>query len=246
MIARLPGVARGGAFLIEPLGSRGVFTTGKFTDEQLAYTKVAETFVAKEVLPHLDAIESREDGLMPRLLKRAGELGLLMIDIPEQDGGLGLNKATSMLVSERAAKVASFSVSRGAHTGIGTLPLGYYGTAEQKARYLPKLASCSLTRARARSSSGTWRRCAPSRPSFRSARSTRRPASPRAWWRTRAGASPKRAADSTRPAASLGALSSDPATSWLRTRATARFSRSSSGARGDRKPGGSLIAPRPS
>jgi len=125
---RLPGIARGGAFLIEPLGSRDIFITGEFTDEQLAYAETAESFVTKEVLPRLDAIEHKEEGLMPRLLKRAGELGLLMIDIPEQDGGLGLDKATSMLVSERAAKCASFSVSWGAHTGIGTLPLVYYGT----------------------------------------------------------------------------------------------------------------------
>jgi hypothetical protein len=139
--ARLPGVARGGAFLFEPLRSRDIFITGEFTEEQLAYARVAEEFVVKEVLPRLHAIEAKEEGLMPRLLKRAGELGLLMIDIPQQDGGLGLNKATSMLVSENAAKVASFSVSWGAHTGIGTLPLVYYGTPEQKARYLPKLAT---------------------------------------------------------------------------------------------------------
>ncbi len=138
---RLPGVARGGAFLIEPLGGRDIFITGEFTDEQLAYARTAEDFVTKEVLPVLDRLEAKEEGLMPRLLKRAGELGLLMIDIPEKDGGLGLDKATSMLVSERAAKVSSFSVSWGAHTGIGTLPTVYYGTAEQKARYLPKLAT---------------------------------------------------------------------------------------------------------
>ncbi|MBI2467413.1 MAG: acyl-CoA dehydrogenase family protein [Candidatus Rokubacteria bacterium] len=152
---RLPGVARGGAFLIEPLGSREIFTAGQFTDEQLAYAKTAETFVTKEVLPRLDAIEAREQGLMPRLLRRAGELGLLMIDIPEQDGGLGLDKATSMLVSERAAKVASFSVSWGAHTGIGTLPLVYYGTAAQKARYLPKLASGEMLAAYALTEPGS-------------------------------------------------------------------------------------------
>jgi alkylation response protein AidB-like acyl-CoA dehydrogenase len=153
--ARLPGVARGGAFLVEPLGSRDVFMTAKFADEQLAYATVAETFVTNEVLPYLDAIEAREEGVMPRLLKRAGELGLLMIDVPEQDGGLGLDKATSMLVSERAAKVASFSVSWGAHTGIGTLPLVYYGTAEQKARYLPKLASGDMLAAYALTEPGS-------------------------------------------------------------------------------------------
>src|SRR5437899_2015822 len=78
---------------------------------------------------------------MPELLKRAGALGLLMIDIPERYGGLGLHKTTSMLVSERGALCASFSVSWGAHTGIGTLPIVYYGTEAQKQRYLPKLAT---------------------------------------------------------------------------------------------------------
>ena len=153
--ARLPGIARGGAFLFEPLESRGIFITGEFTDEQLAYAETAEDFVTKEVLPRLDAIERKEEGLMPRLLKRAGELGLLMIDIPEQDGGLGLDKATSMLVSERAAKCASFSVSWGAHTGIGTLPTVYYGTADQKARYLPKLASGEMLAAYALTEPGS-------------------------------------------------------------------------------------------
>ena len=152
---RLPGVARGGAFLIEPIGSRDIFITGEFTDEQLSYAETAEEFVTKEVLPRLEAIEHKEEGLMPRLLKRAGELGLLMIDVPEQDGGLGLDKATSMLVSERAAKCASFSVSWGAHTGIGTLPLVYYGTPAQKARYLPKLATGEMLAAYALTEPGS-------------------------------------------------------------------------------------------
>jgi alkylation response protein AidB-like acyl-CoA dehydrogenase len=153
--ARLPGIARGGAFLFEPLESRGIFITGEFTDEQLAYAATAEDFVNDEILPRLDAIEHKEEGLMPRLLKRAGDLGLLMIDIPEQDGGLGLDKATSMLVSERAAKCASFSVSWGAHTGIGTLPTVYYGTPAQKAKYLPKLASGEMLAAYALTEPGS-------------------------------------------------------------------------------------------
>src|SRR5262249_58314516 len=104
-----------------------------------------EVWVRNEVLPRLDAIEAKEEGLMPALLKRAGELGLLMIDIPEAYGGLGLSKTTSMLVSERGALCASFSVSWGAHTGIGTLPLGHYGTQAPQPKYPPK----PPTRARA-------------------------------------------------------------------------------------------------
>src|SRR5207237_9860832 len=92
-------------------------------------------------LARLDELEAKEEGLMPALLRRAGELGLLMIDVPERYGGLGLRKTTSMLVSERGALCASFSVSWGAHTGIGTLPIVYYGSEAQKQRYLPKLAT---------------------------------------------------------------------------------------------------------
>ncbi|HEY8518104.1 MAG TPA: acyl-CoA dehydrogenase family protein [Candidatus Binatia bacterium] len=132
---------RGASWLIEPVGSTPQFTGADFTDDDRLYAKTAEDFVRNEVLPILDRIEAKEEGLMPALLKRAGELGLLMIDIPEKYGGLGLDKTTSMLVSERGALCASFSVSWGAHTGIGTLPTVYYGTEEQKQRYLPKLAT---------------------------------------------------------------------------------------------------------
>ncbi|MEW6267759.1 MAG: acyl-CoA dehydrogenase family protein [Thermodesulfobacteriota bacterium] len=133
--------ARGASWLIEPVGSTPQFTGADFTDDDRLYAETAEDFVRNEVLPILDRIEAKEDGLMPALLKRAGELGLLMIDVPEEYGGLGLHKTTSMLVSERGALCASFSVSWGAHTGIGTLPTVYYGSEEQKRRYLPKLAT---------------------------------------------------------------------------------------------------------
>ena len=131
----------GASWLLEPVGSQPQFTGMDFTEDDLLYAKTAEDFVRTEVLPRLDDIESKREGVMVELLKRAGELGLLMIDIPEAWGGLGLHKTTSMLVSERGALCASFSVSWGAHTGIGTLPLVYYGTDAQRSRYLPKLAS---------------------------------------------------------------------------------------------------------
>jgi alkylation response protein AidB-like acyl-CoA dehydrogenase len=131
----------GGSWLVDPVGSAPQFTGAAFTEEDVLYAKTAEDFVRNEVLPRIDAIEAKEEGLMPALLKRAGELGLLMIDVPEAYGGLGLSKTTSMLVSERGALCASFSVSWGAHTGIGSLPLVYYGTEAQKQRYLPKLAT---------------------------------------------------------------------------------------------------------
>jgi alkylation response protein AidB-like acyl-CoA dehydrogenase len=131
----------GASWLVAPVGAHAQFTGAEFTDEDLLYAKTAEDFVRGEVLPRLEAIEAKAEGVMPALLRRAGELGLLMIDVPERHGGLGLRKTTSMLVSERSALCASFSVSWGAHTGIGTLPTVFYGTDAQRGRYLPKLAT---------------------------------------------------------------------------------------------------------
>jgi alkylation response protein AidB-like acyl-CoA dehydrogenase len=135
------GASAGGSWLMTPVGSTDQFTGADFSEDDLLYAKTAEDFVRNEVLPHLEELEAKKEGLMQTLLKRAGELGLLMVDIPEPYGGLGLDKTTSMLVSERGALCGSFSVSWGAHTGIGTLPIVYYGTEEQKQRYLPKLAT---------------------------------------------------------------------------------------------------------
>ena len=131
----------GGHWLVTPVASAPQFTGADFTEEDLLYAKTAEDFVRHEVLTRLTEIEEKREGVMPELLKRAGALGPLMIDIPERYGGLGLHKTTSMLVSERGALCASFSISWGAHTGIGTLPIVYYGTEAQKQRHLPKLAT---------------------------------------------------------------------------------------------------------
>ena len=131
----------GASWLVNPVGLAGQFTGADFSEDDLRYAATAEEFIRNEVLPRLEEIEAKQEGLMPALLRRAGEIGLLMIDIPERYGGLGLRKTTSMLVSERGALCASFSVSWGAHTGIGSLPLVYYGTDAQKLRYLPKLAT---------------------------------------------------------------------------------------------------------
>src|SRR5438876_45648 len=138
---RAAGEVPGAIWLVAAVGSVPQFTGADFTDDDRLYAKTAEDFGSNEVLPRLEEIESKEAGVMPALLKRAGELGLLMVDIPEKYGGLGLRKATSMLVSEHGALCASFSVSWGAHTGIGTLPLVYYGTEAQKQTYLPRLAT---------------------------------------------------------------------------------------------------------
>lgn len=133
-------VPGGCAFLIEPVPEK-IFTKEDFTDEQREMARTAGAFLEREVLPRLPEIEEKKPGVMPELLRRAGDLGLLAVEVPEAYGGLGLDKATAMLVSERVAKLASFSVSWGAHTGIGTLPIVYYGSEEQKGEYLPRLAT---------------------------------------------------------------------------------------------------------
>ena len=131
----------GGAFLIESVTARDIFTYEDFSDDELSLASTGEEFVRKEVLPRIDEIENKKDGVMPALLRRAADLGLLMIEIPTEYGGLGLGKAVALLVAAQTAECGSFSVSMNAHTGIGTLPLVFYGTEAQRARYLPRLAS---------------------------------------------------------------------------------------------------------
>ena len=133
-------VPSGCAFLIDPVPD-DVFVLEDFGEEARAMARTAQEFVDREVIPRLGEIEEKKHGVVPDLLRRAGEIGLLAIEVPEAYGGLGLDKSTALLVSERAAKLGSFSISWGAHTGIGTLPIVYYGSEAQKQRYLPKLAS---------------------------------------------------------------------------------------------------------
>ena len=132
----------GTAFLTTPVSESAerIFTLEQRDEEQRWIEESATTFVEREVLPHVDAIDRQEPGLMPSLVKKAGEQGLLMIDIPEAYGGAELGLLTSALVASELRE-ASFSVAFGAHTTIGTLPIVYYGTEEQKQKYLPKLAS---------------------------------------------------------------------------------------------------------
>jgi alkylation response protein AidB-like acyl-CoA dehydrogenase len=131
----------GSSFLWEPTGSRLIMAPERFTDEQQQMAKAGRDFSSKEILPRVREIESKKVGLIPELLRKAGELGLLMVEVPTEYGGLGLGETTSMLLAEQFARVASFSVSLGAHTGIGTMPIVYFGTPKQKAAYLPDLAT---------------------------------------------------------------------------------------------------------
>jgi alkylation response protein AidB-like acyl-CoA dehydrogenase len=135
------GIKKGGSFLIEDTDPNGIFTPEDFSDEQKMFARTAEDFVFGEVIPAIEKTEAQEDGAMVALLKKSGELGLLMVDVPEKYGGLGLDKATSMLVTEVISKSGAFASAHGGQVGIGTLPVVYFGNEEQKARYLPGLAS---------------------------------------------------------------------------------------------------------
>lgn len=132
---------KGAEYLITEVGCADIFTPEDFTDEHKQIGDTTEQFVLNEVLPHREAIEHHDLPLTVELMKKCGELGLLMIDAPEEYGGLELDKATSMLAAEKLAQAGSFSVTYSAHTGIGTLPLVYYGTPEQKEKYLNRIVS---------------------------------------------------------------------------------------------------------
>jgi len=132
---------KGAEYLFTDATAADVFTPEDVTEEQRQIAKTTESFVAEEVMPVYDRLEHQEPGLARKLMRKAGEAGLLMIDVPETYGGLELDKVTSMLAADRMGAGGAFSVSYSAHTGIGTLPLVYYGTAAQKDRYLPRIAS---------------------------------------------------------------------------------------------------------
>jgi len=133
---------RGGEFLIRDQSPQEIFIPEEFTEEQMAIAKLCEDFVTQNVYPNLDRIDSmKEPELMPELLTKAGELGLLGITIPEEYGGFGQGTLVGMLSNEVLGAAHSFSVAILAHCGIGTLPLLYFGNDEQKAKYLPKLAT---------------------------------------------------------------------------------------------------------
>lgn len=131
----------GGEFLIRDINYEDVFTPEDFTDEHKMIYETARDFVQKEVLPNIDRLEHKDHELVLSLLRKAGELGLLGTDVPEEYGGLGLDKVSTTVVGEAMGTAGSFSVVYGAHTGIGTLPIVFFGNEEQKKKYLPKLAS---------------------------------------------------------------------------------------------------------
>ena len=132
---------KGGEFIIRDTEANDIFIPESWTEEQRMIAQMCEDFINTEVVPHLERIDSMEEGLMPSIMEKAGELGLLGLSVPEDLGGMGVDFKTSLLATEYLGTGHSFSVAYGAHTGIGTLPLLYYGNDEQKQKYIPKLAS---------------------------------------------------------------------------------------------------------
>ena len=138
---------KGGEFLVRESKAEEVFIPEEFSEEQRMMADACRDFINQEVLPNVERMDSLEEGFMDGLLSKAGDLGLLAITVPEEYGGLGMSFNTSMLIAEILGMGGSFSTAHGAHTGIGTLPIQYYGNAEQKERYLPKLGT------------GEWKAC---------------------------------------------------------------------------------------
>lgn len=138
---------KGGEFLVKQTSPEEVFTPEDWNEEQLMIEQTCLDFIEQEVRPVLDRIDHKEEGLMESLLEKAGELGILSLGVPEELGGSGMDFTTSMLTTEATGSGHSFSVAMSAHNGIGTLPILYYGTEDQKQKYIPKLAS------------GEWKGC---------------------------------------------------------------------------------------
>lgn len=132
---------KGGEFLIRETDAKDVFIPEEWNEEQLMIAQTCRDFLAQHIEPNLNRIDAQEEGLMVDLLNKAGELGLMGISVPEEYGGFGKDFTTSMLATEILGAGHSFAVAISAHTGIGTLPILYYGNAAQKAKYIPKLSS---------------------------------------------------------------------------------------------------------
>src|SRR5437763_1287442 len=133
--------AKGGSFLLESPQPGDVFTPADLTDDQKLIGQTAEEFVLKEVFPVIKDLENKKPDLMPQLVKKGGEVGLMGGGVPEEFGGAGLDKISTTVLTEKLSIYGGFAVTHGAHAGIGTLPIVYFGTEAQKKKYLPKLAT---------------------------------------------------------------------------------------------------------
>ena len=131
----------GGSFLLEERKVDEVFTPEDFTEQHQLIGQTAEEFAVNEILPNAEKMEHKDFSITRDLLKKAGDLGLSGVEIPEAYGGLEMDKVTAAVIADHIAKYAGFATTWGGHTGIGTLPIVYFGTEEQKKKYLPRLAA---------------------------------------------------------------------------------------------------------
>ena len=143
----------GGSFLLESRQPDEVFTPEDFSEQHQLIGQTAEEFAVNEIVPNIEKIEHKDFSVTRDLLKKAGELGLSSVEIPEAYGGLEMDKVTAAVIADHIAKYAGFATTWGGHTGIGTLPIVYFGTEEQKKKYLPRLASGEIVGAYALSES---------------------------------------------------------------------------------------------
>jgi alkylation response protein AidB-like acyl-CoA dehydrogenase len=142
-----PTKPKGGGFLIEPTLPEQVFSPEDFTEEHRAIARTTEEFWTKEIAPHVDAIQHQEPGVAVAVLRKAGELGLTSVHLPEKYGGMEMDLTSAMLVAEGIAKDGSYAAWHGGQSGIGALPLLLFGTEDQKQRYLPRVASAEMVAA---------------------------------------------------------------------------------------------------
>ncbi len=142
--ATVTATLAGGEFLLRDVSPDLVFTPEDFTEEHRAIAKTTEDFWTSEALPRLDALQHQEAGVAVGLLRKSAQLGLTSVVLPEQYGGMGLDFTSMMIVAEGVSKDGSYAAWHGAQTGIGTLPILFFGTEDQKQRYLPKLATCEM------------------------------------------------------------------------------------------------------
>jgi alkylation response protein AidB-like acyl-CoA dehydrogenase len=142
-----PTRPKGGSFLIEPTTPEQLFSPEDFTDEHRAIARTTEEFWTKEIAPNVDAIQHQEPGVAVSVLRKAGELGLTSVHLPEKYGGMEMDLTSAMLVAEGIAKDGSYAAWHGGQSGIGALPLLLFGTADQKQRYLPKVANAEMVAA---------------------------------------------------------------------------------------------------
>src|SRR5579875_250096 len=134
-------VIQGGSFLIEPRRPAEIFTPEDLNDQHQLIAQMAEEFIEKEVAPRLKDIEEKKPGLLRELIKKAGEVGLCATDVPQKYGGLEIDKVSSVIIAERMARDGAWATTIGAQSGIGILPIAYFGTEAQKQKYVPRLAS---------------------------------------------------------------------------------------------------------